>query len=195
MSRRSRAALWIAGILVVGVGLNVAGVAPIPAGPVGAAALMPSGNFTISVSPAGRVGTDGATYTTLALRSRWPMTATLISVTPVLATQPTVVRVLGSLPNRDPSAGLVLGSVRDPGPGWQHPAPIAGATIPTGDGPANLLLVLVEIRPTTDGDAAVGGFWLDYAVGPFRFRAADETAVLICAAPGTPTSYPDQCTH
>lgn len=116
MSRRRTTVLSIAGILVIGIALNVTGVVSIPVGPVGLASLPPAGSFEITLLPAGRAGTDGSIYTTLTLSSSWPTTATLISVTPERATPATVVRVLGTLPTT--TRPVISSSVRygTPGP-------------------------------------------------------------------------------
>jgi hypothetical protein len=179
------------GVAALAIGLNVSGVAPIPGGPVGVPGPPPPGSFGIAWLPTGRAGTDGTLFTTLTLGSDWPVGATLVSVAPEVATAPTVVAVLGTHPNTA-ADGLMLGAVTDPGAGWRDPAPIGDATIPVSGGPT-YLLVLVKISPATQGDAAVRGFWLDYSVGPFRFRSFDETSILVCAAPGTTSSYPDSC--
>jgi hypothetical protein len=187
-SKRRTAILAVAAIVAIALGANITGLVPIPGGPVGVAS--PPGGFGMTLLPAGRAGTDGSLYTTLTLFSNWPVSTTLLSVTPALATAPTAVTVLGTHSN-PVGGGLDLGAVADPGPGWAHPDPVSGSTIPTGGDPANLLLVLVKVSPTTVGDAAVAGFWLEYSVGPFRFRSFDETGIIVCAVSGTPSSYPD----
>jgi hypothetical protein len=181
------------GVVGLAIGLNVIGVASIPGGPVGALGPPPPGAFGFTLLPPGRAGTDGTMFATLNLASDWPTGATLLSVTPDIATAPTVVAVLGTHPN-SAAGGLGLGAVSDPGAGWRDPDPIGGATIPVSGGPA-YLLVLVKVSPTTQSDAAVSGFWLDYSVGPFRFRSFDETSILVCAAAETTSSYPDTCSE
>jgi len=192
VSRRKVALLAILGGFAFGVGLNVTGVAPIPRGPVGVGSPPPDGHFGIVVLPAGRADHDGSVYTTMYLSDTWPVAATLLSITPMGVTDSAQVAMLGTAVG-DPTNGLALGATWDPGPGWGNPIPIAGATIPTG-GPGKYLLVLVGVHPTTAGDAAVSWFSVDYAIGPFRFRSVDETSVLVCAAPGATTRYPESCT-
>ncbi len=193
MTLRKRLLMLLAVASAIAIAINVTGVVPIPGGPVGVASPPESGQFELAIMPEGRTNPDGTLYTTMYLIDSSPIEARLIAVTPMDVTARAQVSVLGTA-IYDGSSDLALGSTWDPGPGWQNPGPVAGAAIPTG-GAQHPLLVLVGIRATTAGDAAVGWFRIDYSVGPFRFRSVDETSILICAIAGTPTAYQNPCTQ
>lgn len=190
MSRRGVAFSTVV-VLAIGIGINVTGIAPISGGPVAADAPLPDGQFALATTqqlrPAGAV----TLYTTLVLDSTWSVEPTLLSVTPIGANKVASVRVLGTSSIEGPT-DLVIGSAWDPGPGWSAPGPVAGASIPVREN-GRYLLVLVGISATGPEDAWVRGFQIDYAVGPFRFRSVDQTAILVCAAPGAVSSYPEYC--
>jgi hypothetical protein len=185
-------------------GLNVTGAAPIPIGPLGdhkASVRDPGGVSTLRYS-----AQNTATYLSAQVENTWPITATVVRVTPTGVSVPGSVEVIGSLPfdEDDPAERLpdmtdriVLGVQPDPGQGWAIAQPVAGVPVdPRGAAQHQGRAFLVRITPDPTQVTAVLRFDVEYTVGPFHFLTtawgAIGTTVVICPR-DRPVADPDGC--
>ena len=161
---------------IVALALNVAGVAPIPVGPMGdqRPALPDVASDTIDYAPI-----RDAEYLTALVENTGPLPVTVIRVTPIGTTVAGSVEVLGSLTfNSDDPAYLgpdgmpqiTLGIQPDPGPAWANPDPISGVTVdPKGKAQYQGRAFLVRVTPDPVEKTVVLGFDVEYTMGPLHF--------------------------
>lgn len=192
LSRRRIVVGVAAAIVVTVVALNVAGVVPVPTGPLGAhqpAVRDGGGVSTLNYDPH-----VGAVYLTALVENTGPIAATIVRVTPIGVTVPGSVVVLGSLPfnSDDPNERLpdrtdriMLGVQPDPGPGWSNPQPSSGVAVdPKGSAQHQGRAFLVRVTPDPTRETVVLRFDVEYTVGPFHFLTTAwgpvGTTVVIC---------------
>lgn len=184
----------VAGVLIVLIAANIAGLTPIPGGPLGDLTTSePDAGFEIVTQHQ-----DQPIYTTVLAQDNWPIPVTILSVAALgVGGRPASVTLVGA--RRFGAAdGTILGFQANLPLIWQSYEPIAGITVqPRADAQDAGVAILVRLDPVDDRDIAVAGFVIEYALGPFRFRStalsAIGSAMLICAADPTPTQFPEFC--
>jgi hypothetical protein len=200
-SSRRLIALIAAVAVVAAIALNVAGVVLIPVGPMGSQqpAVRDVARSTLNHR-------DNAEYLTPIVEDTWPVSVTVVRVTPVGVTVPGSVQVLGSLAFdiSDPAErlpdgtdGIMLGVQSDPGPGWSGPQPAAGVIVePKGAAEHRGRAFLVRITPDPDMETAVLHFDVEYTLGPFHFITTAwgplGTTVVMCGGE-RPVAGQDGC--
>jgi hypothetical protein len=171
--------------------LNVSGVFPLPAGPLGVhqGALPDIARSTVNYDPQ-----RTALYLSPLVENTGPVPVTIVRITPVGTTVPDSVEILGSLPFnsddpkeelRDGTGLITLGVQDDPGPGWAKPQSVTGVTVdPKGSAQHQGRAFLARINPDPAQITTVLRFDVEYTIGPFRFVTTAwgpvGTTVVVC---------------
>jgi hypothetical protein len=190
----SRLAVAVGVVLVVLVGANVTGLAPIQGGPMGELRDRTADQSFEEVASAA----DRVRYTTALAENNWPVPITILSVTAVGAEEDPAVTLVGAKAYASVGDGVILGFQEDLPAVWQSFDPIAGITVqPRGSAQHAGVAILIRFDPVRDRDVLLRDVVIDYAVGPFRFRSSAGSAIglaiLVCPAQAGATDHPEFC--